>query len=184
MCPDTSPRNVNIPGEDDAYDFGSGAGFYVDATKEPWARHYRMYSYVTVELIDLITVNFPVVAGKQSISGHSMGGHGALICALRNPGLYQSISAFAPIANPSKGAWGQKALAGYLGDDKNVWAEWDATELVAKYKGDKQLELLVDQVRPCLISKVLLLYSLVYKLLGFSGQLPRAAYARELDRDG
>lgn len=143
---DTSPREVNLPGEDDSYDFGSGAGFYVDATQEPWRKHYRMYSYVTVELIALITEHFPVIPGRQSISGHSMGGHGSLISALRNPGLYQSVTAFAPIANPSNGAWGQKALTGYLGSDKSAWAEWDATELIAKYKSDKPLNIIIEQV--------------------------------------
>lgn len=146
MSADTSPRQVNLPGEDEAYDFGSGAGFYVDATEEPWKQHYRMYSYVTVELIDLITSQFPVIPGRQSITGHSMGGHGSLVCALRNPGLYRSVSAFAPIANPSNCAWGRKAFTGYLGPDESVWAEWDATALIAKYKSDKPLNLLIEQV--------------------------------------
>lgn len=146
MCADTSPRQVNLPGEDDSYDFGSGAGFYVNATQEPWKQHYRMYSYVTGELIELITKHFPVVPGRQSISGHSMGGHGALICALRNPGLYQSVSAFAPIANPSNCPWGQKAFTGYLGSDESVWAEWDATKLIGQYTSDKPLNLLIHQV--------------------------------------
>lgn len=146
VCPDTSPRGVNLPGEDESYDFGSGAGFYVDATQEPWSKHYRMFSYVTVELIELITGHFPVVAGKQSIAGHSMGGHGALVCALRSPGLYQSVSAFAPICHPSKGAWGRKALTGYLGSNEGEWSNWDATQLIAQYKSEKALHLLVDQV--------------------------------------
>lgn len=145
VCPDTSPRNVNLAGEDDSYDFGSGAGFYVDATEKPWSKHYRMFTYVTSELIDLIVDNFPVVADKQSIAGHSMGGHGALICALKNPGLYASVSALAPISNPIKCAWGRKALKGYMGDDETVWKEWDATELAASYDGI-HIELFIDQV--------------------------------------
>uniref|UniRef100_A0A182S9D6 S-formylglutathione hydrolase n=1 Tax=Anopheles maculatus TaxID=74869 RepID=A0A182S9D6_9DIPT len=145
VCPDTSPRNVNIPGEDDSWDFGSGAGFYIDATKDPWSKHYRMYSYVTQELIDVVNNNFPTVANKMSIAGHSMGGHGALICALKNPGLYKSVSAFAPISNPTKCPWGEKIFSGYIGEDKkDEWKNWDATELVASYNGPP-LELYLDQ---------------------------------------
>uniref|UniRef100_A0A1A9WJ30 S-formylglutathione hydrolase n=1 Tax=Glossina brevipalpis TaxID=37001 RepID=A0A1A9WJ30_9MUSC len=142
--PDTSPRNLNIPGEDDSYDFGTGAGFYINAKKEPWAKNYQMFSYVTDELVQLINQNFPVVPTKKGIFGHSMGGHGALICALKNPGLYQSISAFAPIANPVECPWGQKAFKGYLGDDQELWKEWDATYLATKYSGNP-LELFIDQ---------------------------------------
>lgn len=146
VCPDTSPRNVNLPGEDDSYDFGSGAGFYLNATQDPWKKHYNMYNYLTKELIALISENFPVVPGKQSICGHSMGGHGALICALRNPGLYSSVSAFAPISNPINAPWGQKAFQGYLGTaESGQWKEWDATELAAVYNG-VPMELLIDQV--------------------------------------
>ncbi|XP_058062036.1 S-formylglutathione hydrolase [Anopheles bellator] len=145
VCPDTSPRNVNIPGQDDSWDFGSGAGFYVDATQDPWSKHYRMFSYVTQELLDVVNNNFPTLADKLSISGHSMGGHGALICALKNPGLFKSVSAFAPISNPSKCPWGEKAFTGYLGaDSKDEWKQWDATELVASYNGPP-LELYLDQ---------------------------------------
>jgi S-formylglutathione hydrolase len=144
VCPDTSPRNVNLPGEDDSWDFGSGAGFYLDATAKPWSENYRMFSYVTSELVDLINSSFPTLPEKQSIFGHSMGGHGALICALKNPGLYKSVSAFAPISNPTKCPWGEKAFSGYLGDDKESWKNWDATELVAKYNGPP-LELYIDQ---------------------------------------
>lgn len=144
VCPDTSPRNVNIEGENDSYDFGSAAGFYVDAITDPWRKHYKMFSYVTVELVELINVNFTPLPGKQSILGHSMGGHGALICALRNPGMYKSVSAFAPICNPKNCPWGEKAFTGYLGDNKESWNEWDATELVAKYKGPT-IELFIDQ---------------------------------------
>lgn len=143
--PDTSPRNVNIPGEDDSWDFGSGAGFYVDATEAPWAKHYRMFSYVTKELIEVVNANFPTLGGdNQSICGHSMGGHGALVCSLKNPGLYKSVSAFAAISNPSECAWGKKALAGYVGADQTVWAIWDASALVKGYQGPA-LELFLDQ---------------------------------------
>lgn len=105
VCPDTSPRGLDIKGQDDAYDFGTGAGFYVDASTDPWNKHYRMFSYVTRELIEVINHNFNTIEGVQSVFGHSMGGHGALISALRCPGLYKSVSAFAPIANPSECPW-------------------------------------------------------------------------------
>lgn len=144
VCPDTSPRNVNIPGEDDSWDFGSGAGFYVDASQAPWATNYRMFSYITKELIETIDANFPTIPGQQSIFGHSMGGHGALVCSLKNPGLYKSVSAFAAIANPIECPWGKKAFAGYLGDDTEQWKNWDATELVKNYNGPP-LELFLDQ---------------------------------------
>ncbi|CAG2175803.1 unnamed protein product [Oppiella nova] len=142
--PDTSPRGVNIEGEDDDYDFGSGAGFYVDSTQDKWKTHYRMYSYVTKELPKMIDQNFPVIKGCQSIFGHSMGGHGSLICALKNPGFYKSVSVFSPISNPVVGKWGQKCLTGYLGNNKKDWEEWDATLLVKKYKGPA-LNLIVEQ---------------------------------------
>nr|CAD7458799.1 unnamed protein product [Timema tahoe] len=143
--PDTSPRNVNIPGEDDSWDFGSGAGFYVDATEVPWKKNYRMYSYVAKELPEIINSNFPVLLDAQSIMGHSMGGHGALILALKNPGKYRSVSAFAPICNPTQSPWGNKALGGYLGADKTVeWNNWDASELAKKYNGPP-LDILIDQ---------------------------------------
>lgn len=144
VCPDTSPRGVNLPGEDDAYDFGSGAGFYVDAVTDPWNKHYKMFTYVTKELIEVITHNFAVRENVQSVFGHSMGGHGALISALRCPGHYKSVSAFAPISNPTQCPWGQKAFAGYLGDDREQWKNWDATELVKQYNGP-QLQLYIDQ---------------------------------------
>lgn len=130
VAPDTSPRGVDIPGEDDAYDFGSGAGFYLDATRAPWAKNYRMYSYVTQELPELVFKHFPVRPDAQGIFGHSMGGHGALVIALGNPGVYRSVSAFAPIVAPSQVPWGTKAFAGYLGDDREAWKRYDATELV------------------------------------------------------
>lgn len=144
VAPDTSPRSCGVEGEDDSYDFGSGAGFYVDATEENWKTNYRMFSYVTKELPVLIASNFPVLPEKQSVFGHSMGGHGALICFLKNPGLYKSVSAFSPICNPVQCPWGQKALAGYLGSDKETWKEYDATELVKNYDGPIP-DILIDQ---------------------------------------
>ncbi|MDZ7829585.1 MAG: S-formylglutathione hydrolase [Halofilum sp. (in: g-proteobacteria)] len=141
--PDTSPRGVDLPGEDDSYDFGSGAGFYVNATVDPWSRHYHMYDYVTRELPEYVEANFPVQPGARSIFGHSMGGHGALVCALRNPDAYRSVSAFAPIVNPTEVPWGEKAFGGYLGDDREAWKEYDACELVRC--GASNMELLVDQ---------------------------------------
>ena len=143
VAPDTSPRNTGIAGEDDAWDLGSGAGFYIDATVEPWQQHYQMYSYVTQELPQLIQANFPVLTNKQSIFGHSMGGHGALICALKNPDQYLSVSAFAPIAAPISCPWGEKAFTAYLGEDKQQWQEYDASELVKKTQLDYPI--LIDQ---------------------------------------
>ncbi len=143
VAPDTSPRGVNIPGEEDAWDFGTGAGFYVNATESPWAKHYQMYDYVTEELPGLIAQHFSVKGDRAGIFGHSMGGHGALVCGLKNPDKYASISAFAPIAAPSQCAWGQKALTGYLGTDKAAWAAYDATELVAAQ--GSQHSILIDQ---------------------------------------
>ncbi len=142
VCPDTSPRGTDLPGEHDAYDFGSGAGFYVNATEAPWSAHYRMYDYVTAELPALIEQHFPVT-DQRSISGHSMGGHGALICALKNPGRYRSVSAFSPIVHPLDCPWGQKALGGYLGSDRERWKAWDSCELIAN--ASERLPLLVDQ---------------------------------------
>ena len=142
VCPDTSPRGLDLPGEHDSYDFGSGAGFYLNATRQPWAPHYRMYDYVVKELPQLVEGHLPVTEDR-SISGHSMGGHGALIAALKNPGHYRSVSAFAPIANPSECPWGQKAFGGYLGDDPKIWEEWDATLLIPG--ASERLPLLVDQ---------------------------------------
>jgi S-formylglutathione hydrolase len=142
VCPDTSPRGLDLPGEDDSYDFGTGAGFYVNATQQPWAPHYRMYDYVVKELPELVESEL-AFNGKRAISGHSMGGHGALICALKNPGRYQSVSAFAPIANPVNCPWGEKAFSGYLGDDRRSWEAWDATLLIPQV--EERLPLLVDQ---------------------------------------
>ncbi|MCB4358385.1 S-formylglutathione hydrolase [Quatrionicoccus australiensis] len=143
VAPDTSPRGDDVPGDPDGgWDFGHGAGFYLNATQEPYARHYRMHDYVVHELPALIEASFPV-SGKRGISGHSMGGHGALVCALRNPGRYQSLSAFAPICNPAAVPWGEKAFTGYLGVDRASWREWDASQLLAN-AGEK-LPMLIDQ---------------------------------------
>ncbi len=131
IAPDTGPREPRIAGDADDWDFGYSAGFYVDATRPPWSAHYRMYSYVTRELPPLLAGALPADPEAQGIFGHSMGGHGALTCALRNPGLYKSVSAFAPIANPMNCAWGKKAFTNYLGADTAAWREHDATELVA-----------------------------------------------------
>jgi S-formylglutathione hydrolase len=135
VVPDTSPRNTGTPGEDDDWDLGTGAGFYVDATQAPWKEHYRMYSYVVEELPQLIAENFPAKSDRQGIFGHSMGGHGALVCALRNPEKYLSVSAFSPITAPMQCPWGEKAFTNYLGSDREIWRAYDATELVqtAKY---------------------------------------------------
>ncbi|MDP1928447.1 MAG: S-formylglutathione hydrolase [Thiobacillus sp.] len=130
VMPDTSPRGDDVPDAPDRYDLGQGAGFYVNATQPPWATHYRMYDYVTRELPAVVEAHFPAIPGKRAISGHSMGGHGALICALKNPGMYVSVSAFAPICNPVIGPWGQGCFSAYLGDDKQTWEAWDATCLV------------------------------------------------------
>ncbi|MCH7643956.1 MAG: S-formylglutathione hydrolase [Myxococcales bacterium] len=143
VAPDTSPRGFDFPGEHESYDFGSGAGFYVDATEEPWSRNYRMYSYVTEELPALIAANFPADSARQGIFGHSMGGHGALVVALRNPQRYRSVSAFAPIVAPSQCPWGEKAFGGYLGSDRAAWADYDATELIGN--SGWQSEILIDQ---------------------------------------
>ena len=131
VAPDTSPR-VRLPGDDSSWDFGLAAGFYVDATEAPWAAHYRMYSYVTSELPKLVESAFPADPRRRGIFGHSMGGHGALVCALRNPDRYRSVSAFAPIAAPMQCPWGVKAFTGYLGTDREAWRDYDASELVAQ----------------------------------------------------
>jgi S-formylglutathione hydrolase len=131
VAPDTSPR-VRLPGDDASWDFGLAAGFYVDATETPWSAQYRMYSYVTRELPELIAAEFPADAARQGVFGHSMGGHGALVCALRNPDRYRSLSAFAPIAAPMQCPWGRKAFGGYLGSDESTWVDYDASVLVAQ----------------------------------------------------
>jgi S-formylglutathione hydrolase len=143
VAPDTSPRNTGISGEDDDWDFGTGAGFYVDATQKPWVAHYRMYNYVVDELPALIAANFSIQTDKQGIFGHSMGGHGALICALRNPDKFKSVSAFAPIVAPMRCPWGNKVLSGYLGENKEAWYDYDASELVKKFKYHGNI--LIDQ---------------------------------------
>ena len=134
VMPDTSPRGANIAGESDAWDFGVGAGFYVDATQAPWSSHYRMYSYI-LELRALLEQELHLDAERTGIFGHSMGGHGALVLALRNPQLFRSVSAFAPIAAPSQCPWGKKAFGGYLGSDENSWQQYDASALVRQLQG-------------------------------------------------
>ncbi len=143
VMPDTSPRGAGVPGEDDDWDFGTGAGFYLDAVIEPWSAHYKMGTYVVDELRSLINRDFPARAEATGIFGHSMGGHGALTLALKHPEIYRSVSAFAPICAPSRCPWGIKALSGYLGDDRDAWLEHDATELVKA--GRRQNPILIDQ---------------------------------------
>ncbi len=143
VCPDTSPRGDDVPDDADSWQFGSGAGFYVDATQEPWRKNYRMYSYITRELPELIAANFPVDMDRQGIFGHSMGGHGALTIALKNPDRFKSCSAFAPIAQPSTAGWSVGALSRYLGEDQAAWRAYDATLLIED--GARFPEFLVDQ---------------------------------------
>jgi S-formylglutathione hydrolase len=143
VAPDTSPRGAGLPGEDASWDFGTGAGFYLDAKAAPWSAHYRMARYVTQELPQLVEANFPVRPDRRGVFGHSMGGHGALVTALREPARWHSVSAFAPIANPMAVPWGEKAFSNYLGPDRATWAEWDASLLLRRraYPGP----ILVDQ---------------------------------------
>lgn len=143
VAPDTSPRGDDVPDAAEEYDFGKGAGFYVDATQQPWAQHYRMRAYIEDELPALLAENFPVDMARQGITGHSMGGHGALTIGLRNPGRFRSVSAFAPIVAPSQAAWGEKALSRYLGETRAGWAEYDAVALIDS--GARLPDLLVDQ---------------------------------------
>jgi S-formylglutathione hydrolase len=143
VMPDTSPRGTELPGEHDAYDFGSGAGFYVDATESPWSVNYRMYSYVTRELPAVIGENFPVDEARAGIFGHSMGGHGALVAALRNPQRFRSVSTFAPIVAPMYCPWGEKAFTAYLGADRGAWRAYDSCALIED--GHRVTTLLVDQ---------------------------------------
>ena len=143
LVPDTSPRNCGYPGEDDDYDLGSGAGFYLDATQEPWSERYRMYSYVTQELQALMAEHFPADMNHQGIFGHSMGGHGAVVMHLRNPGVYRSVSALAPIAAPSQCPWGRKAFTAYLGEDQAAWQDYDSCALIRKQPSDAQI--FIDQ---------------------------------------
>ncbi|HET9148020.1 MAG TPA: S-formylglutathione hydrolase [Acetobacteraceae bacterium] len=143
VAPDTSPRGLNLPGEDEDWDFGTGAGFYLNAAQPPWAGHYTMADYVTEELPAIIAREFPAEMERQGLFGHSMGGHGALVLALRNPGRYRSVSAFSPICNPCAVPWGEKAFSRYLGPDRAAWAEWDASALMRRRA--LPLEILVDQ---------------------------------------
>jgi len=144
VCPDTSPRGDGVADDPEgAYDMGLGAGFYVNATQQPWSEHYEMYSYITDELPALINGEFPVDSQRASISGHSMGGHGALTIALKNPGQYKSVSAFSPIVSPLSCPWGDKVLSNYLGDDREIWAQYDSVELVKS--ATEHLPVLVDQ---------------------------------------
>jgi S-formylglutathione hydrolase len=145
VAPDTSPRGEGVP-NDDAYDFGQGAGFYLEAIEEPWAKHFHMYAYVVEELPKVIFANFKGDRDRQGIFGHSMGGHGAITIALKNPGTYKSISAFAPISAPMQCPWGEKALTGYLGSDRSTWEQYDSTQLLLK-AGDRSAfpKILVDQ---------------------------------------
>jgi S-formylglutathione hydrolase len=144
VAPDTSPRGEGVPDDPEgAYDFGLGAGFYLDATQPPWAANYRMESYIVSELPEVIAANFPAAMDRQAITGHSMGGHGALTLALKNPGRWKSVSAFAPICSPTRCPWGEKALSGYLGADRAAWRRYDAATLIED--GARLPDLLVDQ---------------------------------------
>lgn len=144
VCPDTSPRGEGVPDDpEQAWDFGLGAGFYVNATADPWKKHYQMYDYIVHELPTLILENFAIDSEKASISGHSMGGHGALTIGLRNPSNFRSISAFSPIVAPSQCPWGEKAFSHYLGKDRNVWTNYDACELLGN--SVERLPILIDQ---------------------------------------
>lgn len=144
ITPDTSPRGTGIPGETESWDFGQAAGFYVDATEAPWNAHYRMYSYV-LELYKTVIQSLPVDPSRVGIFGHSMGGHGALVLALRNPSLFRSVSAFAPICAPSQCPWGKKAFAGYLGSDEKNWEQYDASSLMENRRTPFPNGILIDQ---------------------------------------
>ena len=144
VMPDTSPRGEGVADVADAYDLGLGAGFYVNATEEPWRRHYRMYDYIVDELPALIEQHFPI-SDRRSICGHSMGGHGALMIALRNPVRYRSVSAFSPVVNPTTSPWGEKAFSHYLGDDMKNWWAYDATLLIEAAHASEHLPILIDQ---------------------------------------
>jgi S-formylglutathione hydrolase len=143
VMPDTSPRGDGVADEPERYDLGQGAGFYVNATQAPWAEHFHMYDYVTRELPTLVEAELPLIPGLKSITGHSMGGHGALICALRETGAYRSVSAFSPICHPSVCGWGEGCFGAYLGDDREAWKSYDATELIRG--GAAKIPLLIDQ---------------------------------------
>ncbi len=143
VAPDTSPRGAGVEGEDEAYDLGSGAGFYINASEEKWATNYRMEDYIMQELPEIIRSNFPVLEERESIFGHSMGGHGALTLALKNPGHFRSVSAFSPICAPSQCQWGEKIFANYLGENREVWKKHDANELIQS--STLEIPLLIDQ---------------------------------------
>lgn len=145
IAPDTSPRGAGVPGEDQDWDLGTGAGFYLDATQSPWRERYRMESYIVQELYGLATAQLGAVAGRIGICGHSMGGHGALVLALRHPGRFRSVSAFAPIAAPTRAPWGQKAFSAYLGSDRDAWDAYDASALMAARQAPYPHGILVDQ---------------------------------------
>ncbi len=142
IAPDTSPRGDDVPDDKNSYDFGKGAGFYLDATQEPWANNYQMQTYIRDELTVWMLANFPIDKNRIGISGHSMGGHGAITLHLKNPDLYKACTAFAPITSPSQVPWGKKAFKGYLGDNENDWAKYDATELVRR---PSKANILIDQ---------------------------------------
>ncbi|VDO46233.1 unnamed protein product [Haemonchus placei] len=142
--PDTSPRGVDLPGDSDSWDFGKGAGFYVDATEKPWSDHYRMYSYVTEELLDTVKKLLPIDPARLGIFGHSMGGHGAISIGLKRHDIFKSISAFAPICHPINCPWGQKAFKNYLGSDTKTWEQYDSSLLLKSYNGSPR-KILVDQ---------------------------------------
>ena len=144
VAPDTSPRGLGLAGEDDDWDFGTGAGFYLDATAEPFSRHYKMDTYITRELPEVVAEHF-AASDARGIFGHSMGGHGALTLSLKNPDLYASVSAFAPVSAPMRAPWGQKAFPGYLGDDEELWREHDASELLRQHPFADGRTILVDQ---------------------------------------
>jgi len=143
VAPDTSPRGLSLPGEDASWDLGTGASFYVDATQPPWSQHYRMYSYVAEELPAVLGAQLPLDLQRQGVCGHSMGGHGALLLALRNPERFRSVSAFAPICAPTHCPWGQRAYSAYLGDDRSTWSSWDACALIST--STWRAPILVDQ---------------------------------------
>lgn len=145
VTPDTSPRGEAIPDEPDAWDFGKGAGYYVDATQEPWSRNYRMYSYVLHELPDVVARHLPINGERLAIAGHSMGGHGALVLGLRNRHVFRSVSALAPISSPSQCPWGRKAFAQYLGTGRDTWAQYDASELLLSLTRRLEFPLFIDQ---------------------------------------
>ena len=143
VMPDTSPRGESVADDSQRYDLGQGAGFYVNATQLPWSENYQMFDYINRELPLIVEANLPVIAGLKSISGHSMGGHGALISALKNPSAYRSVSAFSPICHPSVCQWGEGCLGAYIGEDRQQWKAWDATELILQ--GADKIKMLIDQ---------------------------------------